>query len=197
MDYNLMTDEQLAVCSKSDKGKPFEVLFGRYKNSIDSIIRTRLAGGTSGVDYDDLLQESALALDSAVDNYDGLSKFKAFACTCINNRVLSALRTNGRRKNEPLKNYVPLSGYTDEDVDKSNVLIDLNVGPEDRLINNEKKLEMESLIKASLSDLEYKVFVLHEQGFSYSEIAKRINESSKVVDNAMQRVRKKLGTKFK
>ena len=55
---------------------------------------------------------------------------------------------------------------------------------------------MESLIKSSLSELEYKVFILHGQGFSYDEIAKEIDQTAKVVDNAMQRVRKKLGTKF-
>lgn len=196
MDFELMSDEELAVYAKKDKKKPFEILFSRYKNNIDSIIRTKISGNISGVDYDDLLQESALALDSAVDNYDGKSRFKSFACTCISNRVLSALRYSGRRKNEPLKNYVPLSGYTDEDVDKTDVLIDSKVGPEDLLINNEKKLEMETLIESSLSELEYKVFLLHRQGFSYSEIAIEIGQTIKVVDNAMQRVRKKLGTKF-
>jgi RNA polymerase sporulation-specific sigma factor len=196
MEFELMSDEELAVFAKNDKKKPFEILFSRYKNNIDLIIRSKITGNVSGVDYDDLLQECALALDSAVDSYDGQSRFKAFACTCISNRVVSALRGSGRRKNEPLKNYVPLSGYADEDVDKSGVLIDSKVGPEDMFINNEKKLEMESLIKSSLSELEYKVFILHGQGFSYDEIAKEIDQTAKVVDNAMQRVRKKLGTKF-
>ena len=196
MDFELMTDEELALLAKEDKGKPFEVLFGRYKTSIDAIIRSKVAIGVSGVEYDDLMQESALALDSAVDNYDGVSAFKAYACACVNNRVLSALRSSSRKKNEPLKNYIPLSGYGEGDADKFEIFVDKKVGPEDLFIDNEKKVELENLIKKHLSDLEYKIFSLHRQGYSYLEIAEKLNETVKVVDNAMQRVRKKLGSKF-
>jgi RNA polymerase sporulation-specific sigma factor len=159
MDLELMSDEQLALLAKENKGKPFEVLFGRYKSYIDTVIRTKIASGVSGVEYDDLMQESALALDSAVDNFDGVSAFKGFACTCISNRVLSALRSSTRKKNEPLKNYVPLSGYGEDDADKSEILLDKKVGPEDLFINNEKKAELEILIKQNLSKLEYEVFI--------------------------------------
>ena len=197
MDLELMSDEQLALFAKENKGKPFEVLFGRYKSYIDTVIRTKIASGVSGVEYDDLMQESALALDSAVDNFDGVSAFKGFACTCISNRVLSALRSSTRKKNEPLKNYVPLSGYGEDDADKSEILLDKKVGPEDLFINNEKKAELEILIKQNLSKLEYEVFYLFMQGYTYAEIAKKVNETGKVVDNAMQRVRKKLGIKFR
>ena len=67
---------------------------------------------------------------------------------------------------------------------------------EDLFIDNEKKAELENLIKQNLSKLEYEVFCLYMQGYTYTEIAKKVNETGKVVDNAMQRVRKKLGIKF-
>ena len=196
MDYKDKTDEELALLAKSNTGKPLEELLSRYVSYIEVILSTRLNGTLPKVDSDDLIQECLLTLYSAIEKYDGKSNFKAYACACINNKITSSLRSLGRKKNEPMKNYVPLTGYGEEDVDKSEILIDSKIGPEDLLINKEKRIEMENIIKQELSDLEFCVFVLHGQGYSYDEIAKRIGESKKVVDNAMQRVRKKLGVKF-
>ena len=196
MEYKEKSDEELAVLAKSITGKPLEELLNRYVSYIEFIISARTNGSLLKVDRDDLVQECLLTLYSAIEKYDGKSNFKAYACACINNRISSSLRSLGRKKNEPMKNYVPLTGYGEEDTDKSDILIDSNVGPEDLFINKEKRIEMENIIKQELSDLEFCVFVLHGQGYSYNEIAKRIGETKKVVDNAMQRVRKKLGSKF-
>lgn len=193
MNYGSMTDEELVALAKSDKGKPFEILIGRYDIIIRLIVSKYYC---SEADRDDLKQVGAMALYAAVDNFDGKSNFKAFAYTCINNAVLSALRSNNRKKNEPLKNYIPLSGFGDGDTDKANIIVDLQVGPEDFLIDNEKKDETEKAIKESLSELEYKIFTLNIQGYTYEEISKKIGKDDKSVDNAMQRIRKKLRAKF-
>ncbi|MBQ7235891.1 MAG: sigma-70 family RNA polymerase sigma factor, partial [Clostridia bacterium] len=150
----------------------------------------------SDADRDDLRQVGAMALYSAVDNYNGQSNFKAFAYTCINNSVLSALRSNNRKKNEPLKNYIPLSGFGDGDMDKSEVIVDIQAGPEDFLIDSEKREEVETTIKNTLSELEFKIFNLNIQGYTYEEISKKIGKDDKSVDNAIQRIRRKLRAKF-
>ncbi|MBR2449539.1 MAG: sigma-70 family RNA polymerase sigma factor [Clostridia bacterium] len=193
MNYESLTDEELVALAKSDKGKPFEILIGRY----DVIIRLIASKYyCSDADRDDLKQVGAMALYSAVDNYNGQSNFKAFAYTCINNSVLSALRSNNRKKNEPLKNYIPLSGFGDGDMDKSEVIVDVQAGPEDFLIDSEKREEVETTIKNTLSELEFKIFNLNIQGYTYEEISKKIGKDDKSVDNAIQRIRRKLRAKF-
>ena len=193
MSYSLLTDEELVNIAKRDKGKPFETIIERYDKIIRAIVNKYFC---LDVDRDDLRQVSLMALSSAVDGYNGQGNFQAYAVTCINNAVLSALRSSNRKKNEPLKNYIPLSGYGDGDSDKTEVLVDFNVGPEDFLIDNEKKNETEKLIKESLSQLEYKIFALSIQGYSYEEIGNKINKTAKSVDNALQRIRKKLRLKL-
>ena len=193
MNYGSMTDEELVALAKRDKGKPFEILIGRYDIIIRLIVSKYYC---SDADRDDLRQVGAMALYSAVDNYNGQSNFKAFAYTCINNSVLSALRSNNRKKNEPLKNYIPLSGFGDGDMDKSEVIVDIQAGPEDFLIDSEKREEVETTIKNTLSELEFKIFNLNIQGYTYEEISKKIGKDDKSVDNAIQRIRRKLRAKF-
>ncbi|MBE7083741.1 MAG: sigma-70 family RNA polymerase sigma factor [Clostridiales bacterium] len=193
MDYQLLTDEELAGIAKNDKSKPFEVLLERYDKNVRAIVNKYFC---LDADRDDLRQVGLLALSSAVDGYNEQGSFQAYACACINNAVLSALRSNNRKKNEPLRNYIPLSGYGDGDTDKTEVLVDFNVGPEDFLIDNEKKNETEKLIKDTLSELEYKIFALSIQGYSYEEIGNKIDKSGKSVDNALQRIRRKLRLKL-
>ncbi len=197
MGYENITDEQLACSAKTDKGKSFEELLKRCSSELNRVVNKYFNKKLySNTDKEDLMQAGMLALARAVDGYDGKSKFKGYAYTCIENGVLSALREKNSKKNQPLKDYLSLSGCGDDDLDKSPLLMDSKAGPEDFVINNEKNQEIESIIKNELSELEYKIFELHRQGYSYSEIADNLGLSKKSVDNAMQRVKKKLSPKL-
>ena len=91
---------------------------------------------------------------------------------------------------------MPLTGYGDGDLDKTEIIIDVNLGPEATYLDKEKKQEIESLIRDTLSPLEYKILALFLQEYSYAEIGKKVNKSEKAVDNALQRIRKKLRLKL-
>lgn len=189
MSYDSLSDEELVELAKTDKGKPFEEISERYNKLIRGIINKFFC---LDVDREDLMQVGLIALVSAVDNYNGSTNFSTFAYTCIQNRVYSALKNINAKKNCPLKNYIPLSGYGDGDTDKTEILVDAEIGPEDFFIDNERKIEIESIIKNTLSKLEHRVLELHLEGFSYKQIGNKINKTENSVDNALQRVRKKL-----
>ncbi|MDD6275285.1 MAG: sigma-70 family RNA polymerase sigma factor [Clostridia bacterium] len=133
----------------------------------------------------DLIQEGMLGLLSAVYGYrpDGSAEFKTYSCTCITNRIVSAVRSQLRGKNAPLNSYVPL-----EDVELSNFEAD----PQTVVDMQEKIQSIEQKIKAELTKLEREVLELHIAGHNYSYIAATLSINEKSVDNALQRARKKL-----
>ncbi len=191
MNLKEMSDEALVILAKGDSEQAYEEIHRRYDGTIKKIVRKYIYCGN-----DDLYQVGALGFYSAVKNFDAVSKFDSFAYTCINNAIRSELRKYNAKKNEPLIDYIPLTGYGDGDSDKMEILIDSGLTPEGVFLNNENKLEIEACIKESLSKLEYKILALFLQGFTYLEIANKINKTEKTVDNALQRIRKKLRQKL-
>ena len=189
--FDDFSDEQIVELAKTNINKALEILLLRYDSVIRKIIRKYIFSGS-----DDLYQVGAMGLLSAVNNFNGASKFESFAYTCINNAIRSELRKNNSKKNAPLIDYVPLSGYGDGDSDKTEIIIDVNLGPEATYLDKEKKQEIEFLIKDTLSQLEYKILALFLQEYTYAEIGNKVNKSEKAVDNALQRIRKKLRLKL-
>ncbi len=190
MNFQNLSDEALVALAQSDNQYSDEV-FRRYDSAIKKLVRKYIYSGS-----DDLFQAGALGLYSAIKNYDGTSNFDSFAYTCINNSIRSELRKNNSKKNQPLIDYVPLTGYGDGDNDKTEILVDSSMGPEAQCLSNETKHEIEISIKESLSDLEYKILALFLQDYTYSEIGEKLLKSEKSVDNAVQRIRKKLRKKL-
>ncbi len=191
MDLNKLPDEKLIKLAKNGDNKASDTIVKRYDNLIKKIVRKYIYAGN-----DDLYQAGALGLCSAINNFDGVSIFESFAYTCINNAIRSELRKNNSKKNQPLIDYVPLTGYGDGDTDKTAVLVDSNMGPEDVCLDNERKSEIESNIEKVLSELEYNIFALFLQDYSYAEIGAKIGKDDKSVDNALQRIRRKLKQKL-
>ncbi len=191
MSFDNLSDEQLINLSKNGDNKAMDAIIRRYDRQINNIVRKYIYAGN-----DDLYQVGALGLYSAINNYDGVSKFENFAYTCINNAIRSELRKNKSKKNQPLIDYVPLTGYSDGDTDKIAILVDSSMGPEDVCLDNERKKEIEKSIEESLSELEYNILALFLQDYSYTEIGARIGKDDKTVDNALQRIRKKLRQKL-
>lgn len=139
-------------------------------------------------DYDDLVQEGMIGLLNAISSYNPLGgSFKTYAAHCINNKVISALRSGGSRKNSILKNAFPLgeflevSGLQNEQLD-----------PQEIYINNENYTNSKQRIYSLLSVFEKEVFEEYLKGSPYKEIAYTLNSSQKSVDNALQRIKRKL-----
>ena len=134
-------------------------------------------------DYDDMYQEATLGLVKAIKHYDGAKgAFSAFAKLCVESELLSYIRSLQKKSNIPANNLVEL---------KEEFHMPLS-DPQDIYIKREEADDIKSKIKDSLSDFEYSIIHRYILGKSYEEIAVELNVSVKSVDNAIQRIRRKL-----
>lgn len=141
----------------------------------------------SPLERDDMIQEGMIGLLAAVKSYDSKrgASFKTYASTCIDNSIQSALRKFSRQKDIPKQNVVE---YLDEEVPLDSSFD----SAEDTFIAQESVSLLTKVLRENLSDFENEVLRLHIVGCSYNEIAKRLSKTPKAIDNALQRVRKKL-----
>ena len=176
------TDEQLVELHKSGNADAFAAICERYKELVKGISRAYfLVGG----DRDDLLQEGLLGLLKAVNTYNASvgATFKTFAYTCIENNVKSAVKKAYNKGNVPLNNSVSLS---------EGIEIFAPDNPEDKVLSDEREREFNTRLTRGLSSNEKIILDLYLKGLSYAEIADEINGDVKKVDNALQRIRKKI-----
>lgn len=194
MEYKNLSDEQLVSLAQNNDLKATDVLVERYKSTVASITRSYfLIGG----DKEDLLQEGMIAMYSAMNSYNGQVTFKSYVYTCVKNRIVSLIKISNNQKNKPLNNYVSLSGSVDGDADKTEIIIDSGFGPEEIFINRETVIELNQKIKKVLSEYEYTILSQYLTGLSYAQIAEKIGEKVKSIDNALQRIRQKLSVLVK
>ena len=185
-DYALIFDEQLAIAAKTDC-RALETLIGRYKQAVRGISRQYfLTGG----EEDDLIQEGTIGLFKAITTYDGTSPFKNYAFTCIKSGIISTIRKSTSYKNKALLYYVPICAG--EDDDKNPLIKGEIIDPEEEYINSESAREFMWRVKAVLSKYEYEILTLYLDGYSYLDIAREKCKNEKSVDNAVQRIRKKI-----
>lgn len=194
MEYKNLSDEQLVSLAQNNDLKATDVLVERYKSTVASITRSYfLIGG----DKEDLLQEGMIAMYSAMNSYNGQVTFKSYVYTCVKNRIVSLIKSSNNQKNKPLNNYVSLSGSVDGDADKTEIIVDSGFGPEEIFINRETVIELNQKIKKVLSEYEYTILSQYLTGLSYAQIAEKIGEKVKSIDNALQRIRQKLSVLIK
>lgn len=194
-DYKEMSDDELVSLSQKGDSAALETVLLRYKPLIHKKSQPYyLAGG----DDDDIVQEGLIGLYKAVMDFDKekFPLFKVFAGVCIERRIISAVKKASRKKHSPLNSYVSLSSTAfDEDGGETiEGLLDLGEesNPENIVIERESASGLGDIISGTLSELEYKVLLGHLNGSSYKEIAQRLGRDVKTVDNAMQRIKKKL-----
>lgn len=194
--YKEYSDELLVDMARHGDEKAEDFLLKKYKDFVRSKARAYfLVGG----DSDDLIQEGMIGLYNAISHYDEskASSFMTYAAICINNKLLSAVSADNRKKNEPLNGYVSLySVITDdagEEASLSDVLPDTdNVNPENIILNEEQEKLARKRLLGKLSSLEKEILSYYLEGMSYSEIAAIIGKTEKSVDNAIQRIRSKM-----
>ncbi|MFC0190588.1 RNA polymerase sporulation sigma factor SigH [Fictibacillus aquaticus] len=194
-DYELMEDENLVeLMHKGDSGA-LEFLINKYKNFVRAKARSYFL---IGADREDIIQEGMIGLYKAIRDFkeDKLSSFKAFAELCITRQMITAIKTATRQKHIPLNSYVSLDKpIYDEESDRT--LLDVICGtkvtdPEELIINQEEFDDIEVKMGEILSDLERKVLMLYLDGRSYQEISVDLDRHVKSIDNALQRVKRKL-----
>lgn len=181
-----LTDEELVERIRAGETSCMDTLIERYKRQVRNQARTLyLIGG----DSDDLIQEGMLGLFKAIRDYrpEKEVSFEAFAKLCISRQLYSAVQAAGRQKHVPLNTYVELSDQLDAQDDGPQ-----GKSPEELLIDRENMEKLKEEIWQLLSPMEKKILRSYLDGESYTETASRLNKSPKSVDNALQRIRRKL-----
>lgn len=194
-DLNELSDEDLVEAVRDGDDEALEYLIHKYRNFVKAKARSYFL---IGADREDIVQEGMIGLYKSIRDYrdDKLTSFKAFAELCITRQIITAIKTATRQKHIPLNSYVSLDKpIYDEDSDRT--LLDVICGsrvsdPEEMLINQEEFVDIEIKMGEILSDLERKVLMLYLDGRSYQEIAVDLKRHVKSIDNALQRVKRKL-----
>lgn len=195
LELEFKSDEDIVSEAKEGNTVALEYLILKYKNFVKAKARSYFL---IGADREDIIQEGMIGLYKAIRDFRGdkLSSFRAFAELCITRQIITAIKTATRQKHIPLNSYVSLNKpIYDEDSDRT--LLDVLSGtkitdPEELMINREEYNDIEYKMGEILSDLEWKVLTLYLEGKSYQEIAEDLERHVKSIDNALQRVKRKL-----
>lgn len=194
-DYENRADEELVEAVREGDTDALEFLIHKYRNFVRAKARSYFL---IGADREDIVQEGMIGLYKSVRDFRGdkLSSFKAFAELCITRQIITAIKTATRQKHIPLNSYVSLDKpIYDEDSDRTllDVICTIRVSdPEELVIHQEEFDDIEGKMSELLSDLERKVLMLYLDGRSYQEIAVDLARHVKSIDNALQRVKRKL-----
>jgi RNA polymerase sporulation-specific sigma factor len=194
-EYDFKADEDIVEFVRLGDGEALEFLINKYRNFVRAKARSYFL---IGAEREDIVQEGMIGLYKAIRDFKGdkLASFKAFAELCITRQIITAIKTATRQKHIPLNSYVSLDKpIYDEDSDRT--LLDVICGsrvsdPEEMIINREEFSGLEDKMSEILSDLERKVLMLYLDGRSYQEIAVDLDRHVKSIDNALQRVKRKL-----
>jgi len=193
--YEQISDENIVDFVHDGDNEALEYLILKYKHFVRAKARSYFL---IGADREDIIQEGMIGLYKSIRDFRGekLTSFKAFAELCVTRQIITAIKTATRQKHIPLNSYISLDKpIYDEDSDRT--LLDIICGnrvsdPEELVINQEEFDDIEDKMGELLSDLERKVLRLYLDGRSYQEIAEDLKRHVKSIDNALQRVKRKL-----
>ena len=190
------TDEVLVERARSGDDRAIETLLQRYRHYARAKARTYFL---AGADKEDIVQEGMIGLFKGIRDFrpDKKAAFRAFAELCISRQIITAIKTASRQKHFPLNSYVSLSkpvhaGHGQERP-IGETLEQMGVSdPAELVISAEDMAHVRESMGLLLSDLETEVIQLYMDGKSYQEIADRLGRHVKSIDNALQRIKRKL-----
>lgn len=189
------TDDEIVIQARNGDERALEYLLRKYQNFVKAKAKSYFL---IGADKEDIYQEGMIGLFKAIRDFkdDKLASFKVFAELCITRQIITAVKTATRQKHIPLNTYISLNKpIYDEESDRT--LLDIISGikvsdPEELIIGKEELKNIEFQICEVLSDLEMEVLMSYLDGKSYQEIACDLDRQAKSIDNALQRVKRKL-----
>lgn len=193
--FEHLTDEQLVEQVHLGNTDALDFLISKYRLFVKSKARSYFL---VGADREDIIQEGMIGLYKAIRDFkeEKLASFRAFAELCITRQIITAIKTATRQKHIPLNSYVSLDKpIYDEESERT--LMDIITSPvsddpEFLMINREDYLYLEQKMGEVLSELEQQVLTRYLEGQSYNEISEELNRHVKSIDNALQRVKRKL-----
>ncbi len=194
--FENLSDEELVELSVTGDKSATEYILDKYKNFVKAVVRMYFL---VGADRDDVVQEGMIGLFKAIRDFDNTKQtsFKSFAEICVRRQVLTAIKNATRQKHMPLNSYISLSKPAYDDENSEDTLMDTlsvneSTDPEELFIGKENIEILGVKIEENLSKLEKEVLKMYLNGISYQEIASIMGRTPKSIDNALQRVKKKL-----
>ncbi len=195
IDYAEFKDEEIVRFARQGNVYAEESLIQKYKKFVKNKAKAYFL---IGADREDIIQEGMIGLFKAIRDFDEskLATFKAFAEMCITRQIITAIKSATRQKHIPLNSYVSLSKPIYEENSERTLMDMLSsekvTDPETIIVFKEEIDYIESKVAGSLSKLEWKVLREYLLGKSYQEIAENMDKPIKSIDNALQRVKRKL-----
>lgn len=190
-----LEDEELIILVRKGDRSALEHLIVKYERIVRYKTQTYFLIGS---DREDVVQEGLIGLYKAICDYDDgkLSSFKAFADLCITRQIITSIKTATRLKHTPLNSYISIYKPVEDD-EPDRVLLDIidssgSIDPQELLVNKERIENVQALLNKVLSPLEKEVLPLYLDGSSYEEIAIQLNRREKAIDNALQRIKRKV-----
>jgi len=195
LEFKDKIDEEIVAQAKNGNNRAQEYLISKYENFVKSKAKSYFL---IGADKEDIYQEGMIGLYKAIRDFnpEKSTSFKAFAEICVIRQIITAIKTATRQKHIPLNTYVSLNKPIYEE-ESERTLLDVLAGlkisdPEELMISKEQMDYIEEKISKVLSGLELEVLTSYLDGKSYQEIASDLERHSKSIDNALQRVKRKL-----
>lgn len=195
IDYSKKDEYEIVLKASNGDKIAIEYIMKKYINFVKIKAKSYFL---IGADKEDIIQEGMIGLYKAIRDFDPskTSSFKSFADVCITRQIITAIKTATRQKHMPLNSYISLNKPVYED-ESERTLLDMigpNVAndPEELIIGKEELKRIQRKMNEVLSDLELKVVELYLNGKSYQYIADKLDRDVKSIDNALQRVKRKL-----
>ena len=197
--YKDLTEEEIVLIAQKVYGPALGYLYNRYRSMLKAKSRIYFLVGS---DADDVEQEAIIGFYKAVRDFriERGNSFKSFVEICVRRHMISAIKSASSNKHQPLNSAVSIDAQLtggDSDITLSDMLPGEEIKePENYYLIKEENKEMGREIVAKLSKLESMVFAHHLEGYTYQEIARKLGKEPKTVDNAIQRVKRKLAVFF-
>ena len=198
-DYKEKDDIELIHRWRGGDALAFDALLNRYKKMVRAVSRSYFL---VGADNEDLVQEGMIGFYKAICSFDETKevKFSTFAEMCVERQIMTAVKTASRKKHSPLNDYVSTStedGLSEisggPDSGELNCVTDESVAdPEEIVLKKEQEILLKKEIRSRLSSFENTVFELFISGMTYREMAECTGRTEKMIDNAVQRIKRKL-----
>lgn len=193
--FTTLEDEEILAYVQKGDTYAAEFLVSKYERIVYKKANTYFLIGS---DRDDVIQEGFIGLFKAMYDYDEnkRSSFKSFAELCITRQIITSIKTATRLKHTPLNSYISIYKPVHEE-ESERMLLDTMIDntasdPKDYLLQKEQVHVLKNELMKALTRLEWDVLAMYVQGFSYDEVALALNRSTKSIDNALQRVKRKI-----
>lgn len=194
-DFSILSDEEIVALAQSGDSEAMDYILEHYKNFVKSKARSYFL---VGADHEDIVQEGMIGLYKAIRDYrsERQASFRAFADLCITRQIITAIKTATRQKHIPLNSYVSLNRPV-HDGESERTLLEViqqedSSNPEAMMISREDFSAIRGKLSELLSPLEMDALAGYIEGKSYQEISRQSGHHVKAIDNALQRVKKKL-----